>query len=421
MYQLKVLNDKEFEELAKDLLELELGVKLQNFKRGRDNGIDLRYSTEVNNNDLVVQVKHYSSSRFSDLKRTFLNEEKPKLDKLKPNRYVVFTSLALNPSETDTLLIQLSPYVLNSNDIYGEDRVMSLIRKYPEVEKRFFKLWLSSTAVLQRILNNAIEGRSLFFEQKILEKVSLYVATQNFPLALKILNEKKIVIVTGQPGVGKTTISYLLICQLLSRDFKLVLVTDSIRDAENVLSDDPDEKQVIFFDDFLGSNISEIINPRNTESTIVNFIERIQNSKNKYLIFTTRTTILNQVEFQYEKFRRVKRGQNLEFEVELKEYSKLDRARILYNHIFHSKLDQDQRNAFLENNTYIDVIEHRNYSPRLIEFITTKRFFNSKEISFKEHVFKNLDNPNELWQTAFDEQLTDYDRFLLWTVFGLGG
>ncbi|MEP5105862.1 MAG: restriction endonuclease, partial [Ekhidna sp.] len=419
--QLKVLNDKEFEELAKDLLELELGIQLQNFKRGRDKGIDLRYSTEVNNNDLVIQVKHYPGSKFADLKRVLLNDEKPKLDKLKPNRYIVFTSLPLNPADTDTLFNGLTPYTLSSNDIYGEDRVLALIRKYPEVEKRFFKLWLSSTTILKKILNHAAEGRSLFFEKKILEKISLYVPTQNFNEALKILNDKKIVIVTGQPGVGKTTISYLLICQLLSRDFKLILVTDSISEAENVLSDDPDERQVIFFDDFLGSNINEVLYPRNTESAIVNFIERIQNSKNKYLIFTTRTTILNQVEFHYEKFRRVKRGQNLEFEVEMKEYDKLDRARILYNHIFHSELGKDQRDAFLLNNVYMDVIEHRNYSPRLIEFITTKRFYNYEGQSYQEHIFKHLNNPNELWQSAFDNQLTDHDRFLLWTIFSLGG
>jgi hypothetical protein len=54
MYQLSILNDKEFEDLAKDLLEIELGFSLQNFKSGKDKGIDLRYSADKENL-IVVQ------------------------------------------------------------------------------------------------------------------------------------------------------------------------------------------------------------------------------------------------------------------------------------------------------------------------------------------------------------------------------
>lgn len=43
-YNLEVLNDKEFEDLAKDWLDSELGVEFEIFKADRDGGIDLRYS-----------------------------------------------------------------------------------------------------------------------------------------------------------------------------------------------------------------------------------------------------------------------------------------------------------------------------------------------------------------------------------------
>lgn len=36
MHNLGVLNDKEFEEVRKDLLEKELNIKFQNFMRGPD-------------------------------------------------------------------------------------------------------------------------------------------------------------------------------------------------------------------------------------------------------------------------------------------------------------------------------------------------------------------------------------------------
>ena len=63
----KTLNDKEFEELVKDLLQIELGVRLQSFKSGKDGGIDLRYSTSKDN-AIIVQVKHYLKSGYSQLK-----------------------------------------------------------------------------------------------------------------------------------------------------------------------------------------------------------------------------------------------------------------------------------------------------------------------------------------------------------------
>jgi hypothetical protein len=62
-YNFGVLNDKEFENLCKDLLEVECNVSLQIFRSGRDKGIDIRYSNSIENK-IVVQVKHYWNSNF---------------------------------------------------------------------------------------------------------------------------------------------------------------------------------------------------------------------------------------------------------------------------------------------------------------------------------------------------------------------
>ncbi|WOK06565.1 restriction endonuclease [Imperialibacter roseus] len=422
MYHLEILNDKEFEELTKDLLEREFNIPFQNFKRGKDKGIDLRYSTD-RENKIVVQVKHYINSKYSDLKRSLAHDEKPKVEKLQPVpvRYILVTSLALNTMQVDEIKSLFSPFIKSTNDIFSFDRIQSLLSKYPDVVEKHNKLWLASTVILKRILNNAVKGRSQFHESKILSKLSLYVPTQNFDAAVKILNEKKFVIITGDPGVGKTTISYLLICSLLSQDFNLVYVDDSLKDAEDVLSDDPEEKQVIFFDDFLGSNIYEILNPKNSESAIIGFIERIKTLKNKFLILTTRTTILNQAEHNFEKLRQSKLGRISQYEVELKQYSKLDKARILYNHLYHSDLPTEYHDLFWQDRNYIKIIEHRNYSPRLIEFITSSRHLPKTKTDYINHIFQNLNYPNEIWKGAFETQLVDDDRFLLTTVLSLGG
>jgi hypothetical protein len=53
-YNFSSLNDKEFEKLARDVLNLRFSLDLQDFKSGKDNGIDLRYSTTANRNSIVV-------------------------------------------------------------------------------------------------------------------------------------------------------------------------------------------------------------------------------------------------------------------------------------------------------------------------------------------------------------------------------
>ncbi|WEK20401.1 MAG: restriction endonuclease [Candidatus Pedobacter colombiensis] len=422
-YNLSVLNDKEFEELCKDLLEIELGVRLQNFKKGKDKGIDLRFSA-IKNNEIVIQAKHYTNSKFSDLKHKLIHVEKPNMAKLdpKPERYIIATSLGLNPSETDTLLKELSPLVKNSNDIYGADQIASLLSQNKSIEEKFYKLWITSTSVLQRILHNGIKGRSEFYQEKIIQKVGLYVHTSNFEEAVDKLKENNFLIISGDPGVGKTTIAYLLICNLLAKGFELIHVDDTLKDAGELISPDPEKKQIIFFDDFLGSNIYELTNPKNTESVVVNFIERIKALKNKYLILTTRTTILNQANYAYDKFRRQKLSSISKYELKIDDYNLLNKAQILYNHLFQSNITEELYSVMMKDKSYLKIIEHKNYAPRLIEFITQSHNFKNSSIkNLHDFIFHNLDNPEEIWKDAYEKQLNDVDRFVLTTLLSLGG
>ena len=421
IYNLEVLNDKEFEELCKDLLEEELGLKFQIFKTGRDKGIDLRYAKNTEN-EIIVQVKQYNRSTYSNLK-VDLKKEKEKVNKLskKPRRYILMTALDLSVGQVDEITMQMDPIIINSQDVYSKERIMNLISKYKEIEKKYYKLWLTSTNVLSLILNNGVSGRSEFAKNKILKKASLYVPTSNFDVAVNKLKENHFLIISGEPGIGKTTISYLLICDLLAKGFELIYVDDDLRDAEDLLSTSPDVKQVVFFDDFFGANLSEIINPRNSEGKILSFIERIQSSKNTFLVMTTRTTILKQAQYRFEKFNRSGLANLSKYELEIKSYTKLDKAKILYNHMFHSGMQAEQNDIFFQSQNYLKIINHKNYFPRLIEFITSTNHLKNIPVHETEgFIFNSLDNPKEIWHFAYDQQLNEEEKFLLMTLFSLG-
>ncbi len=421
-YNLGVLNDKEFEELCKDLLEKELSISFQIFKTGRDKGIDLRYA-KTKENEIIVQAKQFVRSSYSNLKTSII-EEKKKMDRLssKPERYILMTAFDLSVGQIDEIVLQLKPYLQTSHDVYAGARIMNLIAKYPEIEKKYYKLWLTSTSILNEILHNGVNGRSEFVKEKILRKASFYVPTKNYDFAVKKLMEHHFLIISGEPGIGKTTISYLLICELLAKGFQLIYVDDQLKDAEDLLSPSPEAKQVVFFDDFFGANLSEILNPRNTEAKIVSFIERIQASTNKYLVMTTRTTILKQAQYRFDKFKRSGFADLSKYELEITSYSKLDKAKILYNHLFHSGMAMEQYDVFFKSNNYLKIISHKNYFPRLIEFITAANRLKIVPVEQTEFfIFNSLDNPREIWHFAYEQQLNEEERFLLMTLFSLGG
>ena len=95
MFNYKNLCDYEFEILCKDIMQKKLGVPLQIFARGRDGGIDITDDTESKN--VVIQVKHYINSKYSDLISS-QKKEVSKVAELKPEKYYVCCALGLTPA-----------------------------------------------------------------------------------------------------------------------------------------------------------------------------------------------------------------------------------------------------------------------------------------------------------------------------------
>ena len=87
-YDFKSLNDKEFEIFCTDLLGEVEGRRFERFKAGRDSGVDGRYFT-AEGKEVVLQCKHWSNTPIPQLISKLRTIEKPKIDKLKPHRYLL--------------------------------------------------------------------------------------------------------------------------------------------------------------------------------------------------------------------------------------------------------------------------------------------------------------------------------------------
>lgn len=418
-YDFSTLNDKEFEQISKDLLNAKFNLKLQSFKVGKDKGVDLIFSTEKNNNSIVVQAKHYSKSTYSNLKSVIKNKEFEKVENLKPDRYILVTSMDLSAIQKDELKSLLNPYVKTSNDIIGQQELNDYLFEFKIIEKKYYKLWLSNTSIITEILNNAIESRTRYFLKRLKDKIKYYVVTDKLDLAYKILKEEKILLITGQPGIGKTSLAEMILFDRAKNNFKIHKV-ENITEAENVISDDDRVKQIFYFDDFLGANYAEIINSHKTETQLTSFVDRIRNSPNKYLVLTTRTVVLSLASDRYEKINNSSLNER-QFELKLSDYNKYEKALILYNHFFHKNVNERFYNVLLEKKFYWDIIKHDNYTPRIIEFITDEYKIQNFTISeYKQFVVNNLSNPKEIWRFSYNNQISYLERCLLMTLFSFG-
>lgn len=411
-YDFSRLNDKEFEVFCADLLSAREGVRFERFKPGRDAGVDGRiYKSE--GDEWILQCKHWISTPLEKLVKSIANLESLKVQKLSPSRYILALSHSLSRNDKKTLMQSLSPFVLSPDDILGREDLSDILAKHPDVERRHYKLWIASSNVLVYMLNKAIHDRSQFELGEIVEANKLYATTVNHNQAIEKLEATSTVIITGPAGIGKSTLAGQLILQYIADGFELSVISDDIKEAESVF--DPDSKQIFYFDDFLGRNYLEALSGHEG-AKIVGFIRRIAKNRKKRFVLTSRTTILNQGKILNDVFHNSNVDRN-EFEITLESLTKIDKAKILYNHIWHSDMEHNYIEQLYSNKRYRTIIDHRNFNPRLIRFITDAQRLDDVPSEFYwSHVTGLLNDPSQVWDHPFQAQLDDCGRALVLLV-----
>ena len=420
-YDFSKLNDREFENLAASIIEKELKNRVEIFKSGRDGGVDGRFWIGEKNEG-IIQCKHYLETPYTQLISKLKTEEFDKVKKLNPARYIFVTSKKLSRLNKQEIKEIFQSYIHTEGDIWGLEDLNTFLSKKEnqDIVERNYKLWITSTNVLDILYNNAIKGRSKATIREIEEKSYRYVLTENHNKGLAILEENNVIILTGEPGIGKTTLADNLAINYIAKGYEFCDIEEDISEAENLFRENEQKKILFYCDDFLGSNIYDAINNKK-DSHIVKFINRIKKDKSKKFILTSRTNILNKAYGLSHIFQNLKIRDN-EFLLTIDNLTNIDKAKILYNHIYHSDLPKQFIDIIYEDKKYREIIKHRNFNPRIIEFITDSSVIgNLKPENYWTYIIKSLNKPEVIWAGYFQNQTDDCVRALTYlTVFNNG-
>ncbi len=417
-YDFHQLSAHDLEILTRDLFQAEWKVAIENFKVGKDGGVDLRYAQGPSN--VIIQVKHYHKTGFDGLCRD-LAKEVAKVEKLAPARYILVTSVPLSPGNKTTIANIFAPGRLLTQDIVGQEGLNNLLGRHPDVEGKHFKLWLASRAVLDRVLHNAAVTKSEFKARRVYEQARRYVESSAYGDAMRILSKSGVAIIAGPPGVGKTTLADLILYSHLEQGYQAIIVDRDVEEASEMFQ--PGARQIFYFDDFMGATYlgENGLTTRNNDRVLLDFISMVRASSSSRLVLTTREHIYSQAMSRSE---RLRNSEIDDYRVVLRmpAYSPLQRARILYNHLYFSELPAEYRSELLRDNFYLQIVRHEKFNPRLIEWLSTfRRVKEHGPARYQTFVSRLLADPSEIWRHAYDHQISEASRSLLLTLLSTEG
>jgi len=237
-----------------------------------------------------------------------------------------------------------------------------------------------------------------------------------------MLNTGHVAIISGAPGVGKTSLSKMLLYVYLEQGYEAVsILTDFQTGRERY---QPGKRQIFYFDDFIGATfLGERASTftRNEDRAILDFIEMVRASPTARLVMTTREHILRQATATSEKLKqsRLIDGRCV---LEIGDYSHQQRAEILYNHIYFSDLSDTYRGALLSGRFYKEIVEHQKFNPRLIDWLSNyQRVKSVKPDEYQAFVRNLLADPAEIWRYAYENQISDAARSVLLALYTFSG
>lgn len=419
MYQYGNLSDFEFELLCRDIMERKLGCPLRCFAPGRDGGVDIT-ETKLSGKHMV-QVKHYIDSPYRTLLSS-LKRELPKVKQKQPEHYYVCCAKQLTAQNISEIYQLFSDYMDDAEAVVDLVEIDSFLhqKENADILERHYKLWLESTSVLEQLGNQdiAIDCDAFFYQ--IEKEQKLFVKTKYYEEGRQILENEHMLMLLGDPGVGKTMLTKMLALAFVAEGYRIRYTTNGeLSDLKRTLSADRERKELIVLDDCLGQHYFKMQETK--ENELLALVKYIMHNPNKLLIMNSRVTIFHEARERSCDFRYFMDDENIKIrKLEMNGLDEEEKGWIFYNHLYFSGIPEEYYQNISKDRRYRAIVRHPNYTPRLVEFVTKKK--NYKQVAsdcYATFIMDCLRNPTELWKDEFTRKLGAEDRALLLTLYSL--
>ena len=400
-----LLFPEEFESLCRDILEIrESPITFTTYRRGRDGGIDIKSTNTVNK--IIGQCKLYNPNNYSALKAA-LKKEVAKCKRQKPDRYILCINFNLNVEEANEILELFKDYIIHEEDILDGIKLNKFLNpkssEYQHLLKAYSKLLVPNLnyveIALENIVNKKFYNKTKSFFKTIEKEHKLYHNTIILKSCIERLEENKILILIGNPGIGKTTTAKMIANYFCHQRINILFLDNNDFPEVEGLYDD---NQLIIVDDFWGQNFSPNLKKGSNLREFNRIIEDYKNNSNRYLLLTSREYIIKDV-WNSSEFDTKEILENEKYLIDLNEYSEEDKVKIFLNHLLFFDFKKEYFSYLKYDDILENIIRHRNYSPRHIEYFI-KQYLKNEEANrytFFKGFYKYLDSPQEYWNNNF--------------------
>lgn len=396
-----------------------LNKKLRYFPIGQDGGIDL--VDDLTSKNVLIQVKHYEKSSFSTFKSA-LKKEQEKVERLQPKQYYIFTSQSLSPDQINKVYSLFSNYMDTERNIITRQDINTFLKSEENVDilRSHFKLWITADIVLKDFLNHDVFIDSEVLLHDIDEEIKSFVQTDIFNKCIATLEKERKVLLYGDPGVGKTLNSKMLLLNFVKKGYHVRYSSSTdITELKKSVTANKEAKEVIFLDDCLGQHYFNFKEGHDEE--LLSLIKHVDLYKQKVLILNSRVTILNEARNKFEELERYFGSEKISFrKINMNNVNEVDKARIFYAMLKRNKVSNKYYKSVRKNRNYMNVVRHKNFNPRVIEYVTLPSRINTVlPHDYYKFIINNLNNPNDIWKNEFQHRLEYIDRLFMYILYSL--
>src|SRR5699024_2529786 len=268
-------------------------------------------------------------------------------------------------------------------------------------------------------------NEDIFIDSEVLlydidDEIKYFVQTDIFNKCIEVLETQRKILLSGDPGVGKTQTSKMILLKFVKDGYRVRYTSNGdLTELKKSVTSNKDVKEVILLDDCLGQHYFNF--RRGHDKELLSLIKHVDKYKNKVLILNSRVTILNEALNTFEELKKYFGSEKLTLrKINMNKVSMIEKAKIFHTMLKRNKVSNVYYNSVRKNKNYLRIIEHKNFNPRVLEYVTLPgRLRGIPGDSYFEFIMENLNNPKDIWKNEFEHRIKYVDRIFMFTLYSL--